>query len=206
MLRAGLLVLLLAAACGGSSAPATMPDNRGGDPPATPAAVAQWAAVMTPGAVFTFDDYIEDGPVSREEATVVVATVAEVKEVEGGRAAVIDWTVNGEPLDWASLPVVVLVDAAGVTFYTDRDAFEARDPEATRFPASPGTAPGGIYVEPGYAGLEGELCYGVGPEDDAPECEDVCFAHLCVHPTEGITGGEGLWWPNYVGFRRREGE
>lgn len=29
------------------------------------------------------------------------------------------------------------------------------------------------------------------------DCEDVCDAWLCVHPTRGLVGGGGSWWPGY---------
>jgi hypothetical protein len=46
----------------------------------------------------------------------------------------------------------------------------------------------------------GVVCMGEGPiGDDAPDCEDVCDAFVCVDES-GITELSGLWAPNYDHF------
>lgn len=205
--------ILAVIACGGTGTPTAAPETA----PA-PSAVAlphdagsgapeagggqAWAAVMKPGATFTFDNRLED-PDIEYDAITVAATVIEVEDVEGGRAIVLDWSENGRPMRGGGLPGVILVGSTDVTFYEDRDGFAARDPDAATYPFATvvGGLPEGRYIE---RRADGELCYGIGPDDDAGDCEDVCYAHLCVHPTHGLTGGEGLWWPDYTSFERTD--
>lgn len=200
-MRAGLLIPLVSlAACGGGAA--STPQSTTPPTPAAVSAVDFWAAVMKPGAVFTFDDEMED---SGLEVSTMTATVTAVEDVDGGRAVILAWTEDGAPYEVSSLPGVIVVGDAGVTFYRDRDAMVAREDPLT-FPAvaAPAKLPGGLYIDDGVIFGEGELCYGEGPEEGAGECEDTCYAHLCVHPTHGLTGGEGTWWPDYMVFHRSD--
>lgn len=213
MMRTTLLASTLAlAACGSGATTAPAPEDPAGGGAAATAgtAVELWAAVMKPGAVFTFDDTINGGPFA-ENPTTVVATVTEVQDVEGGRAAFIAWTENGEPMEVTSIPQVIVVTSSAVTFYDSPEAFASRDPEASAYPAAaePIKLPDGLYIDPSslVPGVDtgGELCYGWGPaEGDEEPCEDTCFAQLCVDPELGLTGGEGRWWPSYAAFATRD--
>lgn len=218
MMRMGLGLLSIATfvafggasgvACGGASGkPTTRPDDTGGGT-ATPTgpAFTQWGAVMKVGATWTFDN----SDIAADDVTVVEAKVAEVRDVPGGKAIVLAWTENGSPMEVSNMPEVVVVTDANVTIYGDVAAFEQNDAEsALVFPAAaePVKLAGGLYIEkanlmPGFEDDQ-ELCYGWGPEDDAEDCADVCYAHICVDPAAGLTGGDGMWWPNYVPFTVR---
>jgi hypothetical protein len=213
MMRTGLLLASIATfvACGGGGTDkTTTPDGTGGGAAAATGAFAQWAAVMKPGATFTFTDE----EIAGEEMTVVEAKVAEVRDVAGGgKAIILAWTENGSPMEVSNMPEVIVLTASNVTIYGDVAAFEQNDAgSALVFPAAaePVKLPGGLYIDkanlmPGYED-DKELCYGWGPEEGAPDCEDVCFAQLCVDPEAGLTGGEGMWWPGYSMFTVRGGE
>ena len=197
------VVLVVVAACGGApAAPSTAPSPPPPpSPPEASGAAALWAAVLAPGATFRFDDAVPDTPLA-EDPTPVVATVTRVEDTPEGRAIHLTWTERDEPLEGSGLPAIIVVGDDAVTFHDGPD-----DEEPLRFPATgaPAKLPGGLYVDAGVnPALTGELCYGIGPEDDAPECEDVCFAQLCVHPTHGLTGGEGRWWPEWTVFQRSD--
>ncbi|KAB2896541.1 MAG: hypothetical protein F9K40_14300 [Kofleriaceae bacterium] len=208
MRKSGLYVLCLAAACGGSRKTTTTPGNTG-DGTGTGAvgggavtAAELWAPVMKPGAIFTFNDRMPDGP-TPEEFNTVEATVDEVKEIEGGKVAMLSWTIDGEPLEASNLPRAIFVTASGVRFQSDLTG----EPTEDQWPATTATADldkgdYSLYIHDGQ--LAGERCYGLGPAKDAGECEDVCFAEVCVHPKHGLTGGSGTWWPDFGEFQRRD--
>jgi len=193
------------AACGGAAPATTTPAGpTGGEDQGAGTAVALWAAVMKPGASFAFDAHLGEGPPTEEEPVLVQATVTEVREVDGGRAAFLAWTANDEPLAATNMPVVIVVATTGVSFFYSAEDFAEPYPALTFPPAAaPTKLPDGTFIDPAPGGLAGELCYGYGPADDAEECEDVCFSQLCVHPTHGLTGGEGKWWPSDYPFVRR---
>jgi hypothetical protein len=211
MMRMGLVLLSIGTATfvacgGGGDKGTTAPDNGGGAATPTTGAFKQWGKLLTVGASWTFDDRIEELP--DQDVNVVTATVAEVRDVAGGKAIILGWTENGAPMEASSMPEVIVVTDASVTFYGDKDSFEQNDAEtALVFPAAPEPAKldGGLYIDkamlmPGYEDDPG-LCYGYGPEEGADDCEDVCFSQLCVDPDVGLTGGEGTWWPNYGAFQ-----
>ena len=215
MIRTGLASISIATlvACGGGGGGGASTTPAGTGPTTTaPAgdAAKLWAAVMKPGATFVFDDTIE-GAEFEQTVTVVEATVAEVQDVEGGKAIVLAWRENESEMEVSNMPEVVVVTGSEVTFYYDLSDFTARSAEnALVFPATtePVQLPGGLYIEraammPGTED-DPERCYGVGPEEGAPDCEDVCFAQLCVDPNLGLTGGEGLWWPDYGVYQRKD--
>lgn len=211
MKRLRLLVaaLVIVAACGGGSTTTPMPKDPGGEVAATGGtAVELWAPVMKPGAIFTMEDTYRPED-AEEPPSTVVATVTDVQEVEGGRVAFITWTQDGYEMSTTHMPTIIVVATTGVTFYSDPDAYAARDPEADTYPAAaaPAKLPGGLYIDPPNlaGGFEpgGELCYGWGPEEGDEDCEDTCFSQICVHPEHGITGGEGRWWPDYSQFVRK---
>jgi hypothetical protein len=217
MHRIGSLLLATAAATfvacggGGSGTSTSMPDNSGGTAAPTGPAFTQWGKLLVVGASWTFDDTIEEMP--DREVTVVEAKVAEVRDVAGGKAIIIDWTVGGEPMEVTNMPEVVVVTDANVTLYGDKGDFESSNAEgALVFPAAaePAKLPGGLFIEkanlmPGFED-DKELCYGWGPEEGDEDCEDVCFAQICVDPEVGLTGGDGMWWPGYVPFAPRASE
>ena len=195
MPRLATALILAAAACGGASpTPAPTPSPEPTPAPSSDAA-SLWAAVLQPGATFTFDDAVPGTPMA-DDPTTVVATVSHVEDTPDGRVAHLAWTENDDPMEGSAMPTRITVGADAVTLQYGDD-----DGDALRFPATaaPAKLDGGLYIDPGPAG---ELCYGIGPEDDAEECEDVCFAQLCVHPTHGLTGGEGRWWPSFGVFQR----
>ena len=214
MMRMGLVLLSIATfvACGGGADKGTTPPgNGGGTATPTTGAFKQWGKLLTVGASWTFDDKMEDLP--DQDVNVITATVAEVRDVEGGgKAIILAWTENGAPMEVSNMPEVIVLTDANVTIYGDKGAFEQGDAEsALVFPAAPEPVKldGGLYIDkamlmPGYEDDPG-LCYGYGPEEGADDCEDVCFAQLCVDPEVGLTGGEGTWWPNYGAFQTSAG-
>jgi hypothetical protein len=200
MKKTGLLLLSLAAACGPATKTTTTTGT--GTEPAGGGAVELWAAVMKPGATFGFRDKIGAG----EDAISVDATVKEVTDVEGGKAAKIEWSLNGAPDDGSTnLPKVIVVTATNVRFQGDLMG----EPGELEWPSSMppfeldhDEGDWQTYIHDGP--MKGEVCYGEGPGSKSGECEDVCFAELCVHPTHGLTGGSGKWWPNWSEYVRRD--
>lgn len=203
MKRSALFLATLAAACGPKATTTTGPGNTGGGGSGGGAggeAAALWAGVMKPGAIFSFNDRLmEDG--TPEEFTTVEGTVVDVRDIEGGKVALIHWTVDGEEMS-GGLPGAIFVTTAGVRFETTLEA----NTNNLVWPASVAASSSSredyaLYIEdrPG-----GEKCYGEGPLANADECEDVCFAELCVKPDHGLMGGGGTWWPNYTVYQRRD--
>jgi hypothetical protein len=194
-------VLGLAAACGPAATTTTGTGAGTGAPPAGGGgAVELWAAVMKPGATFGFRDQIGAG----DDAIPVDATVKDVTDVDGGKSATIEWSFDGEPDESSNLPKVIVVSATNVRFQGDLMG----EPGELTWPASlppfeeEKEGDWQIYIHDGA--LKGEVCYGEGPGKNAGDCEDVCFAELCVHPTHGLTGGSGKWWPNWSEYVRRD--
>jgi hypothetical protein len=198
MKKSGLLVIGLAA-CGGKT---TTPTTTA--PPAVTgmAAAELWAPVMKPGAIFSFNDRMPDGP-TPEEFTTVEATVAGVADVPGGKVATLTWTQNGEPLEVSNLPRAIVVTDTAVRFSAEA-AGEEGDPAwpATTATLDDDRGDHALYIHDGQ--LAGERCYGMGPGSGSGECEDVCFFEVCVHPKHGLTGGSGTWWPDFGVFQRRD--
>jgi hypothetical protein len=203
------LLLISLAACGGKTT--TTPTTGGGGASgggggggATDMTAAElWAPVMKQGAIFTFTDRIPEGP-TPEEFTTVEATVSSVSDVPGGKSITLAWTINGDGEEtFLSLPPTIIVTDREVRFPSEVDG----KPTDNTWPAT--TAVVDVeqeeltaYIHEG--GLAGERCYGLGPPKDAGECGDVCYTELCVHPKHGITGGSGLWWPDFSMFHRRD--
>jgi hypothetical protein len=193
MTKRWVLSMGLAAACGGK---ATTPTSTTTPPPADGMPAAElWAPVMSPGALFTFTDRVHT----------VEAKVDEVKDAggDGGKVAMLSWTLNGEPLEMSNLPRAIFVTSAGVRFQSDLTG----EPSEDQWPATAAVVDldkgdYALYIHDGQLG--GEKCYGMGPGKDAGECEDVCYVEVCVHPKHGLTGGSGTWWPDFGIFQRRD--
>jgi hypothetical protein len=203
MKKTGLLLLSLAAACGPAATTTTGTGNTGGGgTTGDDSAVPLWAAVMKPGATFGFRDRIGAG----EDAISVDATVKDVADVNGEKTATIAWSLDGAPDDGATnLPRVIVVSAVNVRFQGDLMGEPGELTWPSSRPPYEEDKDGGdwqLYIHDGA--LKGEVCYGEGPGKNSGECEDVCFAELCVHPTHGLTGGSGKWWPNWSEYVRRD--
>jgi len=201
-LSAALLAASIAIACGGKPAPSA-PSNTGGGA-GSAGAPAPWTAVMRTGATFAFDDRLGD-EWGDGKPTPLTASVTDVRQDGDAWIATIAWRLGdqGAPDATSDLPRSIVVAPRGVWFPAEAPASVATLGE----PTFPLTGPARVerdgrtdYVEPGR--LPGEICYGVGPAGEADECEDVCFSELCVHPAHGLTGGAGLWWPDYAVFSR----
>lgn len=194
-LRALSLVAVLAAACGGKSSSPTTGNTGGGGGGGVP---PLWAEVMVEGATFTLDNQLDAAAAEMDpaEGITVVARVEKVVTEGDATIATIAWTENGAPLA-LSLPRHVKVSPAGVWFSGD-GTFAA----APTYPIDAPDGDTGLYVS--RSGPDGSVCYGEGPEPGAGDCEDVCFAELCVRAGAGITGGAGTWWPNYEMFHQSE--
>lgn len=204
MKRSALFLATLAAACGGKTTTTTTGNGGTGGTGGTGGggitAAELWAPVMKPGAIFTFVDRLPQGD---EEFNTVEATIAEVRDTDGGKIAVVTWTLDGEPLEATNLPHQIWVTTAGVQLrplHQDEPG-EATWPATTdKFDEDHGDW--GIYIHDGQ--LAGERCYGMGPGKDSGECEDICFVDFCVHPKHGLTGGAGTWWPDTTEYFRRD--
>ena len=100
------------------------------------------------------------------------------------------------------LPLLIQVSPAGVWFASSNDgADDAFFAAAPTFPAGTDkTLRDGSY-DVVTTNPDGTLCYGWEPGPDAGDCEDVCFADLCVAPGQGIVSGSGNWWPNAEMYR-----
>lgn len=78
-------------------------------------------------------------------------------------------------------------------------------------PLPPQTRADGLYADVYRGPDETIVCYGEGPPPDAPDCEDVCFAELCVSDRAGLVEIGGQWAPEagaftapgYADFRTR---
>lgn len=170
------------AACGGAGAatPATTPDNQEASPVGSP-----WDAVFTVGATSTL--YAEHAGAATIETTAV-------RQLAGFEVAELSWSHQGE------VPTRIVRAADGVQIYSDADdeALEAMVPDSWWFPDHVVDGPNGDLVEAGQR--PGELCFEEGPADDAGDCEDVCFARMCIVPGVGITQVSGRWAPDWELF------
>ncbi len=204
MKQHALFVMCLAAACGGPTRTTTTGNTGGGSGAGAGggmSATELWTPVMKPGAIFSFNDRVPDSPTA-EEFTTVEATVASVADVPGGKAVTLAWTFDGEPAGGTMLPVMIVVTDAEVRFQADPDHGDALTWPSSTAVADVDRGDYTSYVHDGM--LAGEKCYGLGPAADAGDCEDVCYAEVCVHPKHGLTGGSGTWWPNFSVFQRRD--
>lgn len=182
------LVLATAAACGGKSSSATAPGNTGGGGAGIP---PQWAPVMVEGAVFKLDNRDLEGAGDPAERTTVVATVTKVTRDADGATAELTWVDGAGDALALSLPTLIRVSGDNVWFGQAGEALDGDS--AVSFPKPGGEERAGLYTQE----RDGVFCYGEGPGPDAGECEDVCFAELCVSAKGGIVQGAGTWWPNY---------
>lgn len=180
MTRAIAFALVCAAACGGGGKPTTVGNTTGGGAGGKPGA-DPWMSV-TQGATFT---------VTNSDGYALLATVAKVEPTADGRKIELAWSAEGKPLD--------LAPPSTFTITKDRIRFDSEDldfPLATADHQADGRE---VTIDP-----NGSVCYTSGPGDGAGECEDVCFAELCVNAKFGVMGGAGTWWPNYVDFSRND--
>jgi hypothetical protein len=181
MTRVIAISLVCAAACGGGSKPTTVGNTTGGGGGKTDPGKDPWIAV-TQGATFT---------VTNSDGFAITATVAKVEPTADGRKIEIAWSAEGKPLDFAP--------PSTFTIAKDRIRFDSEDidfPLATADHQADGRE---VTIDPA-----GSVCYTSGPGDGAGECDDVCFAELCVNAKFGVMGGAGTWWPNYVDFSRND--
>jgi len=189
MNRLSLALVVALAACGGSTKAAPTA-NAGGTAVAPVAVPAPWARVLVEGAVFKLANDRPDRAAGDEAAVTITGTVRDVQTQGDATSATIAWTrADGSPV--SGPPTRVKVSPAGVWFDNDGSL------EATpTFPAGAVETERAGYQN--YARVDGAaVCYGEGPGPDAPDCEDVCFAELCVSADHGIVAGSGTWWPNY---------
>ena len=194
------LVVLAAAACGGSSRP-PVAANSGGTV-TTRGVPAAWAEVLVEGARFQLDNRSPDES-QAGESFVVVAHVDKVTTVGDATRAELRWTDAADgPVMSGGLPLLIQVSPAGVWFASSNDgADDAFFAAAPTFPAGTDkTLRDGSY-DVVTTNPDGTLCYGWEPGPDAGDCEDVCFADLCVAPGQGIVSGSGNWWPNAEMYR-----
>jgi hypothetical protein len=106
----------------------------------------------------------------------VTVTVTAVEEAGAARVYRLSWGEDG-----AGGPSSIRVEGATVTI-NDAKAEDMQEPW---------TQEGGDAT-----------CY--GEDMSNPEgCEDVCDAHLCISPTDGIVSVFGLYAPNYSSFSAR---
>lgn len=194
------LVLIAAAACGGKSKPATTGNTStaGGGGGGVP---AEWSAVLVDGATFTLDNQAGDPPA--EDPFTVHATVAHVEKAGDAVVAELRWTDDGgEELAATGLPQQIKVSPAGVWFWSGGDELDAVFGGPPTFPAGADKTHRDGYYDTVTRADDGTVCYGWEPDENAGDCEDVCFASLCISAKDGIVSGEGSWWPNMEIFHK----
>ncbi|MEZ4365564.1 MAG: hypothetical protein R2939_04665 [Kofleriaceae bacterium] len=185
---------LVVAGCGG--APPAAPAPVGAQAPATmgPRAASAWDPVFVDGYTTTLRTMFEDEP-----ALEVTVTARAPRALADGLEVVsLVWSPD------AGAPTAVVRGPAGVQLVTG-DVPDEELPAAVAggwwMPEAEAQGPGGLVVE--ASSRAGELCFTDGPAPNAGECEDVCFASLCVTPGHGITQVDGHWAPDERQFAAR---
>lgn len=195
-------LLLLLSACGGPPAvktggPAPASVAVGSAPAARPALgppVDVWTNVLKGGSTYTLKGG-EAGPLT------VAATDA--RPLGGGAVVRLRWTLGGA--DFIQAPSQVAADASSIHLLDAsledadvQDALQAPSPwPRLSTPVPSQTRLDGLYADVWRGPAEVVVCYGEGPPPDAPPCEDVCFAELCVSDRAGIVELGGTWAPNF---------
>ena len=202
------LTLCALGACGGPPAavPKAAAPAPASPPPPPPADV--WESVLKGGGTWTLKS---------EGGQALSVSAADARRIGAHDAVRLAWRLGAEPFEAA--PSQVAGDAVQV-FLLDasmqdadiQDALEIPSPWPRRaVPVAPQSRMDGLYAQVWKAPDETVTCYGEGPPPDAPPCEDVCFAELCVSERAGIVELSGTWAPNaetfaapgYEGFRER---
>ncbi len=201
-IQTGLAALALLPSCGGTPAPADAPAATGGPAtapalPTEPPTVDVWAGVLTGGAT-----YVLNGGAGLK----LQAVVAGPRALGKGQTVRLEWSVAGAA--HAGAPSQVAADAEAVHLLDasleDADVVDALAapspwPRQSR-PVPVQTRVDGLYAQVWRGADDVVVCYGEGPPPDAPPCEDVCFAELCVSSKAGIVELGGTWAPNFEAF------
>jgi hypothetical protein len=193
--------LVLLTACGGTPAPADAPvsataaaGSLAPAAPSAPPAVDVWAGVLSGGATYTL---------SGGGGQTLVATAVDARALGKGRTVRLKWTIGGA--DHAGAPSQVAADAEAVHLLDASledadvvDALAAPSPWPRHSRSVPvQTRVDGLYAQVWRGADDVVVCYGEGPPPDAPPCEDVCFAEMCVSPRGGVVELGGTWAPNF---------
>jgi hypothetical protein len=197
--------LLTLAACGpGSTQTKPTVGNEGGDTTQPAATASVWAAVMQPGGKWT----MESEEIEGMEGSALHAETVDVQEVDGRKIISLKWshTAEGETTELeGGAPNRIIVGKDGVWIYFGGDA--ESDAAALATPAKyPEPVAERVDAEGFYSHVtvvDGELtaCFGEGPPPDSEaECEDVCFAEMCIGEKSGIVAVDGTWAPDYMMF------
>ena len=201
-IQTGLAALALLSACGGTPAPADAPVAASGSPvsaapPTAPPAVDVWAGVLAGGAT-----YVLQGGAGLK----LQAVVASPRALGKGQTVRLQWSVGGAPHVGAPSQVAADADAVHLldASLEDADVVDALAapspwPRQSR-PVPVQTRVDGLYAQVWRGPDDVVVCYGEGPPPDAPPCEDVCFAELCVSQKAGIIELGGTWAPNFEAF------
>jgi hypothetical protein len=187
---------VITTACGGSAKRSTEnPSNTG----STQGVERFWDVLESKGARWELNDAVGEG------GDKLIVTVASV-ESKGDHVIVeLKWTHIYEGGESESNgPQRLAISPRGIWLIDGME--DAELAAALRAPAVFAEPPveiddmtreDGKYVRVDTRGDEKVVCLGEGPAPGAGECEDVCYAEMCVAEKSGIVGVEGLWAPNY---------
>ena len=195
--------LLWLPACGGSPAtppgvptaphPGSAPATAVGAKESTPAPVDVWRGVLHGGATYT----LRGG-----EGGVLTVAATDARVLGAGAVVRLRWRFEGA--EYTQAPSQVAADPSAIHLLDasleDEDVKDALDAPSPWPRLSSGVAPmsrlDGLYAQVWRGPEDVVVCYGEGPPPDAPPCEDVCFAEMCISQHAGVVELSGTWAPN----------
>ena len=164
-----------------------------------------WKPLVAAGARWTLVQMVEK---AQKPGHVVVETY-DVRKVAGADVARLRYTVTapggkGEALPDGPPAQLAVSDKGAWVFERGADdaaiarALAKKKPDYLDPPAlvKGGTRKDGKYTNLIHVKKGDKVCIGDGPAKGAGECEDVCFAEVCLSPAEGLVSLGGTWAPN----------
>jgi len=202
LLGCAVVACLVAGVLGWARAEAPRPNDAAGASPEP----GFWSILVKPNAKWILKDTTSKAK-DKDRDKVVVET-HDVRTVGSARVARLTWTHvtrdDRSPLDQCGFgcPRRVAVTSAGV-YFLDEDASDAqilkrvqRSPDRSE---PPRPYKGTKKNQGRYLTFDGaRACIGEGPiPGEASDCEDTCFAEVCVSAKDGVVELSGTWAPDY---------
>lgn len=136
-------------------------------------------------------------------------TTYDVRKLDGADVARLKWSLNGSDdnalqfTNAGPLTQIAVTDAGAYLFYASAD--DAKIRAALKGKPSRSDPPKPYRAtklnEGRYLTVQdGLVCMGYEPLPDAPECEEVCGASVCIAADEGIVMLDGSWAPEFYDY------